>query len=128
MEGSGLGISQLTRRLQHLEESVSLNYHVQWIVGFRKVALRENDLVGDGSRAQSQLQSGGDDGVLGGGRTGLDQVLIQKILKLRAPGFESRGVAFAMLFAIFSTLVCCAFMPLAALKSARIIDHFPSGH
>src|SRR3984885_13874231 len=92
MESTGLGITQLTGRLQQLEEAVSLNHHVQGVVGLRKVALRENDLVGDGPRAQSQLQSGGDDGVLGGGRAGLDQVLIQKILKLRAPGFESRGV------------------------------------
>ena len=39
-----------------------------------------------------KLQSGGNDGLLAGGRAGLDQVLIQQVLKLRAPGFEARRV------------------------------------
>jgi hypothetical protein len=54
--------------------------------------LREDHLVGDSSCAQPQLQPSGDDRLLTGGRAGLDQVLIQQVLKLRAPGFESSGV------------------------------------
>ena len=96
VESSGSGVGQLAGWLANLEKSVALDHYVQGIVGLGKVALGEDDLVGGGARSQTQLQSGRHGGLLAGGRAGLNHVLIQQILKLRAPAlnpscWHSRG-------------------------------------
>ena len=60
LELAGAGVGQFAVGLQDLEEAAALNHQIERIVGLRKSALGEDDLVGSGARAQAQLQAGRD--------------------------------------------------------------------
>ncbi len=92
LERSVARVGQLTVRLEDLEEAIALNHYVQRVVGFRKVALREDDFVGSRPRPESELEAGGHRGLLARGSARLHHILVQQVLKLRATGLIARGV------------------------------------
>src|SRR4029077_12966950 len=47
----------------NLEETFALNDKVERVVGFRKIPLRHNNLVGGGTRSQPNLQTAGHNGL-----------------------------------------------------------------
>jgi len=107
-------------RTPHLEESHALNHHVERVVGLRKGALGEDDLVRRCTRPEAELQARGNHGLLAA-EARLDDGLVEQVLKLRAAHLEPAVLALARLCAMLSTLISCAVMPLAALYNARSI-------
>ena len=70
----GARVRQLARGHADLEEAVALDHQVERIVGLRECALREDDLVGRGARAQAELQPVGTTVCCPGGRARLQQL------------------------------------------------------
>ena len=89
---AGAGVGQLARRPADLKEAVALNHDVERVIGRREVALGEDDLVGGGARAEAKLQARRHGGLLAGGGAGLHHVLVEQVLKLRAPHLVAGGI------------------------------------
>jgi hypothetical protein len=92
LELPGAGVCQFARRLQHLEEAVALDHHIERVAGLRKGSFGEDNLVRRGVRTQTELQPGGNQGLLPGGRAGRQHALIHQVLELRAAHFVADGV------------------------------------
>lgn len=85
-------VSQLAAWHSNLEEAASLDDDIHRIFGALEVALAEDDLVGTGPRAKSELETRGDYSLGPGGGSGLNEVLVQQVLKLGTALLEAYGV------------------------------------
>ena len=119
---AGARVGEFARRAPHLEEALALNDHIQRIVGLREVALREDDFVRRGARAETELQAGRNHGLLAGGRPGCIMLWYSRSWNCARRILKPAVLALARLWAMLSTFICCAVMPLAALYSARIMN------
>src|ERR1035441_3364002 len=72
--------------------SKSSNVVARTVIGLGETALSKDDLVARGTRAEPQLQPGGNHGLLAGGSSRLHEVLVEQILKLNGTRLVSVGV------------------------------------
>src|SRR5439155_19589441 len=86
------GVGGLASGPPYLKEPAALNHKVERIVGLREVSLSEDDLIGRGARAKTQLKARGHDGLLSGRSAGLYQVLVHQVLKLGASRFKASRI------------------------------------
>ena len=74
------------------KKPVALNHEVERIIRLDEIALRENDFVRRRLGAEAKLQPRGNRGRLARRGAGLDHVLVEQVLELRAAGLIAGGI------------------------------------
>ena len=85
-------IGDITCRAADLEKALALNHQIQWIVGLLKISLREDNRIGGGPGAQTQLKAARHHGLRPGRGAWLQEALVKQVLKLGPARLESDRV------------------------------------
>jgi hypothetical protein len=91
VKGTVTGVVDGSVRHGHLEKAVTVDGHVQRLVGGLQRTLGEVLLGADDAHTGTQLQAGGELIVLGGLGTRLAADLVQQVLEFGAVALEARG-------------------------------------
>ena len=91
MKHSGPGVGGLAVGHLHLKEASSLDCQIQRIAGGVEIALRLDHLRRRRTRAQTDLQSRGDGGVLRGRSARHHQVLVDHVFELKTATAKPGG-------------------------------------
>src|SRR5690242_754122 len=92
MERPGARVGELSVGLQDLEKSIALDGDIERVRRAGEVSLREVDLIGGWTRAQSDLQARRDHRLRAGRRSRLQHGLIEQVLKLNLAALETGGI------------------------------------
>ena len=89
LERAGTRVADLPVRQKNLKKAAALNRKIQRIAGAAQVALDLHNFGVAGPRAEADLQTGSNGGLLRGRRTRHDFILINKVGELHAPRLKS---------------------------------------